>query len=102
MKLKNLTNKLITVGGVNILPGETQNVPDALCKGNGVVDFFLKTSRLAAVADRSANQNKGKNGKPGKQEPPASSTSPENEGGNEEDRGNNGEPEQKPGDGSQE
>lgn len=102
MKLKNLTNKLITVGGVNILPSETQNVPDALCKGNGVVDFFLKTNRLAAMADRSASPNKGKSGKSGKQEPPAPSTNPENEGGNEEDRGNNGEPEQKPGDGSQE
>lgn len=99
MKLKNLTNKLITVGGVNILPGKTQNVPDALCKGNGVVDFFLKTNRLAAAAERGASQNKGKNGKPGKQEPPSN---PENEGGNEEDQGNNGEPEQKPGDGSQE
>ncbi len=102
MKLKNLTTKLITVGGVNILPGETQNVPDALCKGNGVVDFFLKTNRLAAATERGASQNKSKNGKPGKQEPTAPPANPENEGGNEESEGNNGEPKQKPGEGSQE
>ncbi len=68
MKLKNLTSKLVTVCGVNILPGETQNVPDAVCKGNDVVDFFLQTNRLAAVAERSTSQNKGKNVKFGKQE----------------------------------
>jgi hypothetical protein len=55
MKLKNMTNKLVTICGVNILPGKTEAIPDEFSK-NGVVDFFVKTNRLTVVAEKTTRK----------------------------------------------
>lgn len=58
MKLKNIGNKIISIGATVILPGETKEVAGAGYEGNAVVDFFIKQGNLTEVKSRAAAKEK--------------------------------------------
>ena len=56
MKLKNIGNKIISVGATVILPGETKDVTGY--DDNEVVKFFIVQGNLSEVRSRTAAKEK--------------------------------------------
>lgn len=56
MKLKNIGNKIISVGATVILPGETKDVTGY--DDNEVVKFFIGQGNLSGVKSRIAAKEK--------------------------------------------
>lgn len=56
MKLKNIGNKIISVGATVILPGETKDVTGY--DDNEVVKFFIRQGNLSEVKSRTAAKEK--------------------------------------------
>lgn len=56
MKLKNIGNKIVSVGATVILPGETKDVTGY--DDNEVVKFFIKQGNLSEVKSRTAAKEK--------------------------------------------
>lgn len=56
MKLKNIGNKIISVGATAILPGETKDVTGY--DDNEVVKFFIGQGNLSEVKSRTAAKEK--------------------------------------------
>ena len=56
MKLKNIGNKIISVGATVILPGETKDVTGY--DDNEVVKFFIEQGNLSEVKSRAAAKEK--------------------------------------------
>lgn len=56
MKLKNIGNKIISVGATVILPGETKDVIGY--DDNEVVKFFIGRGNLSEVKSRTAAKEK--------------------------------------------
>lgn len=56
MKLKNIGNKIVSVGATVILPGETKDVTDY--DDNEVVKFFIGQGNLSEVKSRTAAKEK--------------------------------------------
>ena len=53
MKVKNTGRKIISIGEVTILPGETKVVPDSF-KGNSALDAVIAKNYLSVVAEKAA------------------------------------------------
>lgn len=56
MKLKNIGNKIISIGATVILPGETKDVTGY--DDNEVVKFFIGRGNLSEVKSRTAAKEK--------------------------------------------
>lgn len=56
MKLKNIGNKIVSVGATVILPGETKDVTGY--DDNEVVKFFVGQGNLSEVKSRTAAKEK--------------------------------------------
>lgn len=56
MKLKNIGNKIVSVGATVILPGETKDVTGY--DDNEVVKFFIGKGNLSEVKSRTAAKEK--------------------------------------------
>lgn len=56
MKLKNIGNKIVSVGATVILPGETKDVTGY--EDNEVVKFFIGQGNLSEVKSRTAAKEK--------------------------------------------
>ena len=56
MKLKNIGNKIISVGATVILPGEAKEVTGY--DDNGIVKFFIGQGNLSEVKSRTAAKEK--------------------------------------------
>lgn len=56
MKLKNIGNKIVSVGATVILPGETKDITGY--DDNEVVKFFIGQGNLSEVKSRTAAKEK--------------------------------------------
>ena len=52
MKLTNISSTIVIIGKTVILPGETAVINDPAYKDNDVIDYFIKTNRLALAEER--------------------------------------------------
>ncbi|MDR1687279.1 MAG: hypothetical protein LBS21_01545 [Clostridiales bacterium] len=59
MTIKNISPKILGIGGTEYLPGESKPLPKGMNESNSLVDYFIKQKLISVVAAVSSEDSTG-------------------------------------------